>query len=337
MLGLDEATYRHVVAGAVGLADQIAAIADAVHREGYDNLFLVGSGGSYGVMLAYESMVQQRSTLPTRAAIAAELVLLGSPVLGERSVAIFSSLSGTTQETVAAAEYCRERGVTTIGLTGEPGTPLGAASDHELINAADNSTAAESINIQLTLLITRLLALRGEFDGWDRLASELEVLPEALVDVNALTDGKAAAFATRHKDTGYHFLVGAGNLWGQAYNYSMCVLEEMQWLHTTRVHAAEFFHGSLELIEPDTSLILLFGEDASRPLMDRVQRFADRYTSEVTVFDTRDYPLEGISAEFRDVLSPTVMGAACTRISVHLEAVRNHSLELRRYYRVVEY
>lgn len=337
MLALDETIYRNVVQGAVDTIPEIVRITDEVHAAGYDNLLLVGSGGSYGVMLAYESMAHERSTMPVRAAIAAELVLLGDPTIGERTVAVFSSLSGTTAETVAAAQWCQERGVTTIGLTGFADTPLAEASTHLLVNEADNSTAAESCNIQILLVVTRLLALRGEFDGWDELAAEAKVLPDALIEVNRIMEPIAADFAERHKDTDYHFLVGAGNLWGQVYNYSMCVLEEMQWLHTTRVHAAEFFHGSLELIERDTSLLLLFGEDRSRPLMDRVLRFAEKYNDDVTVLDTRTFPLEGISERFRDVLAPTAMGAACTRLSVHLEKVRNHSLDLRRYYRTVEY
>jgi fructoselysine-6-phosphate deglycase len=337
VLGLDETTFRAVVDGAVATVPAIVEITDAVHAAGYDNLLLVGSGGSYGVMLAYESMAHERSTMPVRAAIAAELVLLGDPTVGERTVAVFSSLSGTTQETVTAAEWCRDRGATVIGLTGFAGTPLAEASAHVLVNEADNSTAAESCNIQIMLLVTRLLALRGEFDGWDDLAAQAKTLPDVLLDVHRGTEPAAQRFAERHKDTGYHFLVGAGNLWGQVYNYSMCVLEEMQWLHTTRVHGAEFFHGSLELIERDTSLLLLFGEDRSRPLMDRVLRFAEKYSDEVTVLDTRTYALQGIDERFRELLSPTVMGAACNRLSVHLERVRDHSLDLRRYYRTVEY
>ncbi|WP_432515139.1 SIS domain-containing protein [Kineococcus sp. SYSU DK001] len=337
MLGIDPTTYRPVVQGAVDLAPQIAQITAAVQDAGYDNLWLIGSGGSYGTMLPWELLVQQRSTLPVRAAIGAELQLVGSPLLGSRSVAVFSSLSGTTSETVAAARYCRERGVTVIGLTGEAGTPLAELSDHVLVNAADNATAAESINLQLLLLVTGLLARRGEFDDWDRLAAELQAMPDLLLAVNADEDARAAEFAESHRDTTYHMLVGAGNLWGQTYNYSMCVLEEMQWLTTTRVHGAEFFHGSLELIEPDTSLILLFGEDRTRPLMDRVLKFADQYCKDVTVLDTASHELPGISPEFRELLSPIVSGVMCTRQSKHLERVREHSLDLRRYYRVVEY
>jgi fructoselysine-6-phosphate deglycase len=62
-----------------------------------------------------------------------------------------------------------------------------------------------------------------------------------------------------------------------------------------------------------------------------------KVTSDVTVFDTTIYPLEGISPQFRGLLAPIVLDTVLGRVSKHLERVRNHSLDLRRYYRVVEY
>lgn len=336
MLGFDSNLYQRVVGGAGALRPQIDAIADAITEKGYDAIFLIGSGGSYAAMWPYEYLIQRSSTVPVRSAIAAELILAGDPRMTDRSIAVFSSLSGTTKETVAALEYCKQRGVTTIALTGHADSPI-AAADHVLVNWADDETASESIDIQLLLLTTALLNRRGEFDGYERLAGELTDLTEALTEVQRQADPIAAAFAARHAKTDYHFLVGAGNLWGFTYNYSMCILEEMQWLRTTRVHGAEFFHGSLELIDRDTSLLLFVGEDESRPLMERVIRFAEQYNDETTIIDTKDYALPSISPEFRGIVAPIVVDAITIRFSKHLEAVRGHSLTTRRYYRTVEY
>lgn len=336
MLGFDSDTYASVVGGAGARRADIERIADAATEAGYDNLFLIGSGGSYAAMWPYEHLITRSSTLAVRSVIAAELVTAGDPRLTERSLAVFSSLSGTTKETVAALEYCKAKGVTTIALTGYADSPI-AAADHTVVNWADDETAGESVDIQLLLLTTALLHRRGEFDAYPRLADELADLTGVLTAVQEQADPQAAAFAKRHADTDYHFLVGAGNLWGFTYNYSMCILEEMQWLRTTRVHGAEFFHGSLELIEKDTSVLLFVGEDESRPLMERVQRFTDTYNDETTVIDTSAYPLDGISPEFRGLIAPIVVDAITIRFSKHLEAARGHALTTRRYYRTVEY
>ncbi|MBF4616023.1 SIS domain-containing protein [Curtobacterium sp. VKM Ac-1376] len=337
MIKFDADAYRAVLTGAVAQRDRIEQITAEIADAGFDNLFLIGSGGSYGAMLPMERLVQNHSTLPVRAAIAGELVLTDPPMLGARSVAVFSSLSGTTGETIAAVEYCKARGVTTIGLTGDADSTLAELADHVVVNPADNATAAESITTQLLLLTTSLLSRRGEFADYERLADATRALPEGLPAVAIAADPFASDWAERHAATDYHFLVGAGELWGFTYNYSMCVLEEMQWLRTTRVSGAEFFHGSLELIERDTSLVLFFGEDESRPLMERVRKFSDRYSDDVTVIDTHDYAVDGIDEDLRGYFSTIILGTVTYRVSVQLERVRDHDLDLRRYYRTVEY
>ena len=79
----------------------------------------------------------------------------------------------------------------------------------------------------------------------------------------------------------------------------MCILEEMQWIRTRPVHASDFFHGTLELVEEGVSVLLLKGEDASRPLVERVEKFAPNYTDKVCVLDAADHALPGISDDAR--------------------------------------
>ena len=143
--------------------------------------------------------------------------------------------------------------------------------------------------------------------------------------------------AAELKDKDYHMVIGSGMLWGEAYDYAMCILEEMQWLKTKSVDAAEFFHGTLELVEEDTSLILFCGEDETRPLMDRVINFSQKVTEVINIFDTREAELPFTDPEFRRIVSPMIMYVITERLSCYLEKERNHSLKLRRYYRQMEY
>ena len=143
--------------------------------------------------------------------------------------------------------------------------------------------------------------------------------------------------AKEHKDTDYHMVIGSGMLWGEAYDYAMCILEEMQWIKTKSIHAAEYFHGTLELVEEDTSLILFYGEDETRPLMDRVKNFSEKVTKVINIFDTKEVELPFTDAEYRKIVSPMIMYAITERLSCHLEKERNHPLTTRRYYRQMEY
>lgn len=337
MLNFDKEKYLLVTGGAVNLRGRIETIIDEVSDKGYENVFLIGIGGTIAAMYPFEYMLKSNSTIPVYAEIAAEFNVMGHKHFNENSLVILYSLSGTTPETVAAAEYCKEKGATTIGLVGELGTPLADTVDYPIANYAENDFGGDSSAIQLYLLIFRLMYKRNSFPQYEKFADELVSIPDQLISVKEQGEAQAEAFAEKYKDEKYHIFTGAGNLWGKTYSYAMCVLEEMQWIRTKSIHAAEFFHGTLEIVDEETSIVVVKGEDETRPLLERVENFGETYTNKLTIFDTADFELNGISQEFRKYLSPLIMNTFLQRVSVHLEDKRGHSLETRRYYRKVEY
>jgi len=117
----------------------------------------------------------------------------------------------------------------------------------------------------------------------------------------------------------------------------MCILEEMQWIRTRPVHAGDFFHGTLELLERDVGLLLLKGEDALRPLCERVEAFGRQHTGRLQVLDCAGFALPGIGPQTRALISPVLLASALERVSAHLEVQRNHPLTTRRYYRRLPY
>ena len=163
------------------------------------------------------------------------------------------------------------------------------------------------------------------------------MLPAGLLEAKRSFEARAERLAEAIKDEPYHIIVGAGSTWPEAHYYGMCILEEMQWIRTRPVHASDFFHGTLELVDKDVSVLLLKGEDAYRPLVERVERFLPPYTSKVTVFDTAEFALPGISPATRALLSPIVLATLFERLSAHLEVKRDHPLTTRRYYKRVVY
>lgn len=320
----------------LALQGEVEKIVDAVSNKGFKNIFLIGSGGTIAMMQPYEYILKSNSTLNVHAEIAAEFLVMNHRQFSKDSVCIFASVTGTTKETVEAAQYCREKGATTIGLVAVPGTPLAESVEYPIIIGTEKH-AFDSFFLLLQLITFRFIQNNGEFPQYEQFAKEIELLPQGIVSAMEKFDQRAEKFAIKHKDTGYHMLVGAGTLWGNTYSYAMCILEEMQWIKSKSIHAAEFFHGTLEIVEEDTSVILIKGEDETRPLVERVERFAEKITKELFILDTKDFELEGISDEFRKHLAINVSWAVLSRISVYLERERNHPLETRRYYRKMEY
>ena len=144
----------------------------------------------------------------------AEIVVTGSVHLGEGSVVVIPSLSGTTAESVEALEYCRARGATIITLTGHADTPLAQGADHSFVNFAEDDTSCESFDLQ-----SLLLALVGDAPprrvraATPQTVSELEALPHLLLEVKRTFESRAAELAECLKDEPYHIITGSGSTW----------------------------------------------------------------------------------------------------------------------------
>ena len=162
-------------------------------------------------------------------------------------------------------------------------------------------------------------------------------LAKDLVEIEKIADPFAEDFARKHLEDKLHYFVGAGCLYGATYSYAMCYWEEMHWIRTKSIHSAEFFHGMLEIVDKDTPVTVFVGEDSQRPLSERVVRFLPRVCANYTVIDSRDYALPGIAERFRGNLSHLVTHAVTQRIDAHIEAINGHPMEIRRYYRRLDY
>lgn len=343
MLNFDKERFIRIEKGAVDLAEPIGNAIDELYKEGkMESLFLIGSGGVALLLHPAAQLIRQHSTFPVYTEIAAEFMSRPEKVFAdnaEKSVVVIPSLSGTTEESLELAKFCREKGATVISLVGTENTPLESLSNYSFYNHVKDDTSSENYYIQGLLIAARVLVNTGDFteEKYSLILKNLKALPEVLVDVKEATEDKAEKFAKKHKDTDYHIMTGSGNTWPETYYYGMCILEEMQWIRTRPVHAADFFHGTLELVEPDVSIIVIKGEDETRHISDRVERFALKYSEEVTIFDTKEYELKGIEEEVRPLFAPIVLATLLERVSAHLEKERNHPLTTRRYYKKVEY
>ena len=337
MLNFDEQRFIRIQSGALALADDIDEAIGECIANGQQNLFFLGSGGAGILMLPAARLLQTRSTFAVFWDMPAELVLTGSVHLGPRSIVVIPSLSGTTTESVAVLDCVKSKGAAAITLVGHSGTHLANEADTALVNFAEDDTSSESFYLQSLLVALSVMKHRGECDTYSAVLAELQRLPELLVEVKSGFEQRAEQLSERIKDEPYHIITGAGSTWPAALYYGMCILEEMQWIRTRPVHASDFFHGTLELVEEGVSVIVCKGEDDSRPLVERVENFAPRYTDKVVLFDTVEFALPGISDRVRALVSPILLATVFERLSAHLEVKRNHPLTTRRYYKRVAY
>jgi len=311
---------------------RIEAIADSIYDAGFDLLLFTSSGGSQAMLDPFAFYIRHFSRLPVENVLSANLMLGDCNRLGEKTVAFLTSKSGDTAETVKAARWLKERGVRLVSVVGKADSVLESLSDDTIVYGEGRPQ-----ELVFYLLIGRILYRNGDFDEYPRFADELKGLAYALAQVRKQADEPCRQYALAYCKEPYNIWIGSGDLWPTAYSYSMCVLEESQWIRTKSVSSPEFFHGTLELLEDDVCTTLLLTEGPTRAQDERVKEFAARHTKKLTCFDTKDYDLPGISDEFRPYLSPVVMAAVLQRISKNIEQITGHSLDIRRYYRKESY
>ena len=196
------------------------------------------------------------------------------------------------------------------------------------------------VNEQLKFFMVadRFMFNNGELEDYEDMYAEFDkYLAEALVEVEKKAEPFAVEFAKKHWNDEMHYFVGAGNQWGATYSYAMCYWEEQLWLKTKSITSNEFFHGMFEIVTKETPVTIYIGEDAQRPLSERVANFIPRICENYTIIDSKDYELKGISEKYRKHLSHHVMHAVNNRIDVHMEIETRHPMEIRRYYRRLEY
>ena len=304
MIKFDEQKQLDSVAGALAIRKEIEGIAADVAGRGYKNICYLGIGGTYASALQTQNHVQEYSGMEIIAQNAALYNTTGNRRIGKDTVIVLSSVTGTTQEVVAAVEKAKAQGAVVIGFVDTADTPLEKLSDY---------------------------AIRYPQNEHDR------YLPQALVETEKAADDFGRTFAERHCNDAMHYFVGAGNQYGSTYSYAMCYWEEQHWLRSKSIHAAEFFHGTLEVVDKNTPVTLFMGEDAQRPLSERVKNFLPRVCGNYTIIDAADYPLTGISPAFRGDISHLVTHAVTQRIDAHMEQINRHPMEIRRYYRQFPY
>lgn len=337
MLNFDPERYLRIQQGAVATTEALGEVVDQELARGLDSVLFLGAGGAGILMEPAADLLSARSSLRTRRMVGGELVAHRPAWVGPGTMAVVPSLSGTTPDALDHIAALRDAGARVLALVGRAGCPVAEAADHVVVNGAADDTSSESFYLQSQILAVTLLDRRSEWEGAGAYLLGLRHVPEALLSAKERSESYAAQIAHHLADHNWHVFTAAGPSWTEANYYAMCILEEMQWIRTRPVHASDFFHGTLELLEPGTSLVLLKGEGPTRGMDERVERFARQVTDQVVVLDSADHALPGIGEGDRHLLSHVLHAANLERVSAHLEVLRDHPLTTRRYYRRVAY
>lgn len=318
----------------------VAAALSKIEGRKVDHVFFVACGGSLSIMHPAKFMLDQYSAaLPSDVYNAAEFTHRAPKRLTADSLVILCSMTGTTRETVAAAEFASKAGAMTVGMSTLADSPLAAACDSTIGFEAPYTTGVpiDAKNSNYARIYQLVLGLARIFDGVDKLAPLMDSLDNLQPAIDRAQDAFAPifdAYAARFAKEDVIYTMASGASYGAAYSFAICVLMEMQWINSQAIHANEFFHGPFEVLDKDRAFLLMKGLDSTRPLEDRADTFLHRYGSDdkIMVLDANVLDLDGIAPEFRGNLVPLIFFDTLWRFIYKVADLRGQEmLEGRRY------
>jgi glucosamine--fructose-6-phosphate aminotransferase (isomerizing) len=253
--------------------DAWAAILDAA-REGAqswgtffaqragDLTLFFGCGSTYYLSLTAASVFQTLAGRAARGVPAAELFLFPETwVPGDRAVCgIAVSRSGTTTETIRAADYLTETYNAQIAaVTCYNDTPLGERSSITLVSPKgyeESVAQTRSFSSMLVGSIALAALAGGQVEYVDKLAA-LPSLGERLLERNRAM----AQSLGEDLDLSQVFFLGSGPRYGLACE-AMLKLKEMSLTTSEAYHFLEFRHGPKSMVDESTLVVGLLSEEA---------------------------------------------------------------------------
>ncbi len=319
------------------MSSPIAAAIDtalaAIAKRELTNVFFVACGGSFAQMhLPKYAIDRQAKTLVADAYNSAEFLARDMPRLGASSVVVCCSSSGNTPETVEAAKFARARGAYTIGITQKADSPLAAAVD--CCVGYDNTQTTSSIDAGGGVLLRiafGLLAQREGNTGGKAVIDAMAKLPELVKKAQDQHAEEVLRWAAASKRESVIYTMASGPNHGVAYAFAICILQEMQWIHSQGIHAGEYFHGPFEITDFDTPIIMLLGTGPSRKMDERALAFAQKFSKRVLVLDIEKIDAMGIAPGVMEYLQSMIFTPMLRNYAIRLADDRGHPLTVRRY------
>lgn len=319
---------------------QINAAVEAIAAKKMEinHFYFVACGGSQAFMMPAQYIFDREIEIPSSIYSSNEFVHRLPKALGPNSVVITCSHSGNTPETVKATEVAREKGALTIALSNLVDSPLWKAAAYPIhydwgkdVDASDLNKAV--LYYLLFNVLNRIEPCEKYKKGIESVVNLNHVIEKAKVQY----EDTLKEWGKKYKRESFIYTMSSGANYGEAYSFAICLLMEMQWIHSHAIHAGEYFHGPFEVTDFDVPFIIIKGVGATRPLDERAYAFCKKFSDKIMLIDVADMDMTGIAEEVREYFAPLLAGAVLRRLADHFAYERGHDLSVRRYMWRMEY
>lgn len=319
--GVTESTLDAVAAKKPELIELGKKIAKA------KRFYMIGSGGSYSVQLPLVYIAEKHTKVPVYAFSGWEFLERLPEAIDEEAVVILISQSGKTKEIVDALEWCNKKGATTFGLTQKTESIINEKADIGYGWEARGVTFGKLMSMYY--LFGSIFSEKGYPIG-AKMIGETDKLPELLPSMMLKAKADARQLGLELKDYDKIFVLGGGINWGLTYQYALCTMMEMCWIHGIAVNYSEFRHGALELFTEGTAAIFLRGRTEQRKIEDSILEFSKENGVKTVVYDSQ-------GLEVDNLLTPFTLFIEVEWLSFYLSLAKNRRMGSWRFYDKVKF
>lgn len=315
-------------------------VSEILAKKQINKVYFAACGGSIAAFYPAKYFLEAESRKLTRVGwySANEFVHDTPQALDDSSLVIICSHQGTTPETLEAGKISRARGATVVAFTYAEGSAICDCADYVLTYSwGDGVVYSQKKEAKGLLLAMELL---HQLEGWDKYEVAMGSFARYDDVVKRAREASAApakAFAQANQTEPVIYTVGCGASWGSAYMESICILLEMQWIHSGCIHSGEFFHGPLEITDWETPFLVFAGDGATRELDERLIRFLGKYARKVYVVDAKALGINVLDDSVVEYFCPLLHNAVIDVYNHELALMRKHPLSTRRYMWKVSY
>ena len=310
-----------------------SALKDVENAGGVKNVYCLACGGSHGSMYPMEYFLNNESETMTVCSVTANEFAHKIPKkVGGNTIVFAMSLGGGTKETVAAAAAAKEAGAVVIALSGAHDSVLAKMADYEVTYRIDIGNPIDEQNQYMALaLAVELLHQAEGYQYYDQMIEGLGKIRLVCDKAVEKLHTPALKFGEEYKDVSVLYTMASGASYGVAYMQSICLFMEMEWIHSSSIHTAEYFHGPFEVTEPGVPFMVFVSDGPTRVMDERALTFLRQHTDQLTIVDAKELGLSIIDDAVVEYFNPLVHWVAGIEYAEGLAVAKKHPLLQRRY------
>ena len=269
--------------------DKMNIISEKVSKA--DKIYLIGCGSSISTCYSVRDALRMACSMNIEVFTGYEFFYNKKLVKDENSIAIFTSQSGETADTLASLRRANDYNIFSVSITNEPDSSMSKEASLSIITMGDTETAILGTKTYVTQLacLYQILFNGSDSENKEELLNQLNIVPDIIEKLLVDTEEDNKKLAEDFKDEDIFYCLGSGPNFGLAYKLAMTMLMEGAIKHACPLYAAEFRHGLIERAEKDVPIIILDSDFESDEITKKAIEFSNNLEIKLILLKLSDY------------------------------------------------